>query len=98
MIATFVTFRYEGSFDEVKIRKIAEEARGKFEGMPDLRSKFFTVRPEKKEAVNVYIWENEQAAKRFFTKELLEMVTGLYGVRPTIEHAPVAAIVENRRS
>lgn len=31
-----------------------------------------------------------------FTDQLLEMVTGLYGVRPSVEFAQVAALVENR--
>jgi hypothetical protein len=64
--------------------------------MPQLRSKAFTVRPEAKSATNVYVWESEDAAKAFFTDELLERVTGLYGVRPSVELAQVAAWVENR--
>jgi hypothetical protein len=54
------------------------------------------VRPEAKSATNVYVWESEDAAKAFFTDELLERVTGLYGVRPNVELAQVAALVENR--
>jgi len=95
MIATYVTFRFESGFDPAKIRKIAEGARSKFEGMPGLRSKLFTVRPAQKEAVNVYVWDSEDAAKAFFTDKVLEMVTGLYGVRPTVEYAEVAQLVDN---
>ena len=39
MIGVFVTFRYGDSFDERAVRKIAETARVRFEGMPGLRSK-----------------------------------------------------------
>lgn len=42
MIGVIVTFRYGDNFDEQVVRKIAETARGKFEGMPGLRSKAFT--------------------------------------------------------
>ena len=46
MIGTFVTFRFQDNFDEQAVRKIAETARAKFEGMPGLRSGFH-VQPRK---------------------------------------------------
>src|SRR5215469_1632777 len=97
MIGVFVTFRYEDNFDEQAVRKIAEAARARFEGMPGLRSKAFTVNPAKREAVNFYIWDSEEAAKAFFTDAILERVTGLYGVRPSVEFVQIAALVENAR-
>ena len=98
MIGVFVTFRYGDNFDERVVRKIAETARAKFEGMPGLRSKAFTLNSGKREATNVYVWESEDAAKAFFTDELLERVTGLYGVRPLVEFVQIAALVENTRA
>lgn len=35
MIGVFVTFRYGDTFDERAVRKIAETARARFEGMQD---------------------------------------------------------------
>jgi len=98
MIGVFVTFRYADSFDEQALRKIAETARARFEGMPGLRSKAFTVNSGKHEATNFYVWDSEDAARAFFTDELLEFVTGLYGVRPSVEFVEIAALVENARS
>ena len=98
MIGVFVTFRYGDNFDERVVRNIAEAARARFEGMPGLRSKAFTLNSAKREAVNFYVWESEAAAKAFFTDELLQRVTGLYGVRPTVEFVPIAALVENGRA
>jgi heme-degrading monooxygenase HmoA len=95
MIGVFVTFRYGSDFDAVKIRKIAETARTRFEGMPGLRSKAFTISPEGREAVNVYVWDSEDAAKAFFNEELLQRVTGLYGVRPGIAFVEIASLVDN---
>ena len=37
MIGVFVTFRYGDNLDEHAVRKIAETARARFEGMPGLR-------------------------------------------------------------
>ena len=39
MIGVFVTFRYGDNFDEQAVRKIAETARVRFEGMPGLTLK-----------------------------------------------------------
>ena len=49
-------------------------------------------------AVNFYVWETEAAARAFFTPELTERVTGLYGVAPTLEFVSIAALVENPSS
>jgi heme-degrading monooxygenase HmoA len=98
MVGVFVTFHYENNFDEQAVRKIAEAARARFEGMPGLRSKAFTLNSGKREATNFYIWESEEAAKAFFTDDLLDRVTSLYGVRPTVEFVQIAALVENLRA
>ncbi len=92
-----MTFRYADNFDARAIQKIADGARARFEGMPKLRSKAFTINPARREATNFYVWESEDAARAFFTPELLERVTGLYGVAPTLEFVQVATLVENGR-
>ena len=98
MLGVFVTFRYGENFDEQAVRKIAEGARPRFEGMPGLRSKAFTVNSAKREATNFYVWDSEDAAKAFFTDALLERVTSLYGVRPSVEFVRIATLVENARA
>jgi len=95
MIGVFVTFRYGDKFDEQAVRKIAETARVRFEGMPGLRSKAFTLNSGKREAANFYVWESEDAAKAFFTDDLVERVAKLYGVRPSVEFVQVVTLVEN---
>lgn len=97
MIGVFVAFRFGNEFNEQAVRKIAEKARPTFEGMPGLRSKAFTFNAERREAINFYIWDADDAARAFFNEALLERVTGLYGVRPTIEFVQIAALVENAR-
>jgi hypothetical protein len=98
MIGVFVTFRYGDDFDGAKVRKIAETARGRFEGMTELRSKTFTVNSAAREAVNFYVWNSEPAARAFFNDELVQRVTGLYGVRPSIAFVEIAALVDNAAS
>ena len=62
-----------------------------------LRSKAFTLNSAKREAANSYVCDSEDAAKAFFSDELLERVTGLYGARPSVELVEIAALVENVR-
>ncbi len=98
MTGAIVTYRYGDNFDEQAVRKIAETARARFEGMQGLRSKAFTFSSAKREATNFYVWDSEDAAKAFFSDELLERVTGLYGVRPSVEFVQIATLVENART
>jgi hypothetical protein len=56
-------FRHGDNFDERAVRKIAETARARFEGMPGLRSKAFMLNSVKREAANFYVWDSEEAAK-----------------------------------
>ena len=98
MIAVLVHFRYESGFSETRVRQVAEAARAKFEGMPELRSKAFTIDPVNREALNFYVWESEEAAKAFFSQQLIDRVTELYGVRPTVQFVELAVLVENRAS
>jgi hypothetical protein len=98
MTAVLVTFRFESGFSEARVRQVAEAAREKFEGMPGLRSKTFTIDPASREALNFYVWESEEAAKSFFSPQILDRVTELYGVRPIVQFLNVAALVDNRAS
>lgn len=63
--------------------------------MPGLRSKTFTFDPESGTATNVYLWESEEAARAFYSPQLVERVTGLYGVAPDVRFVEIAAIVDN---
>jgi len=95
MQGVIVEFQYEDDFDRARIAGIAHEARGRFEGLPGLRQKAFTLDEQNRRATNVYLWDSEEAARGFFSDELVDRVTGLYGVRPTVTFVEVAELVEN---
>ena len=95
MQGVIVEFQYADDFDRARLEGIAHEARGRFEGLPGLRQKAFTVDEENRRAVNVYLWATEEAARGFFGDELVEFVTDLYGVRPTVTFLEVAELVDN---
>lgn len=95
MIGVSVTFQYDEDFDRTRVVSIAENARGAFEGMPGLRSKVFTIDDARQRAVNFYVWESPDAARTFFSEEMRERVTGLYGVEPTIDFVEISQLVDN---
>ena len=95
MIGVNVTFQYDGSFDRARVTGVAENARAMFEGMPGLRYKFFTFDETEARASNFYVWDSKESALEFFSDELRERVTALYGVAPTIEFVEIAEIVDN---
>lgn len=95
MVGVFVTFRYDDGVDVETVRRIAASAAGRFQGLPGLRSKAFTVDAEGGVATNFYVWDSEEAARAFFTDDLRERVTSLYGVAPTIRFVQIAELVDN---
>ncbi len=95
MVGVLVTFAYAGDFDRERIANVAAHARDTFVGMPGLRSKTFTIDESSRRALNFYVWDDEDAARAFFNDALVERVTGLYGVKPSVDFLEVAALVEN---
>ena len=95
MIGVNVSFQYNGSFDRARVIGVAASARATFEGMPGLRYKFFTLDESVGRATNFYVWDSKEAALEFFSDELREQVTQLYGVAPTIEFVDIAQTVDN---
>ena len=53
-----------------------------FEGLPGLRQKAFTLDEHNRRATNVYLWDTEEAARGFFSDELVERVTVSTGCVP----------------
>ena len=95
MIGVNVTFDFEGAFDRDRVVGVAKNARATFEGMPGVRFKFFTFDEAESRAINFYVWDDRDAAVTFFSDQLRERVTELYGVTPTIEFLEIAEIVDN---
>jgi hypothetical protein len=41
------------------------------------------------------LWDDEEKARAFFSEEVVDMVTGIYGVAPKIEYLDVLELVDN---
>jgi heme-degrading monooxygenase HmoA len=95
MQGVIVELQYGDDFDRARLEGVAREARGRFEGMPGLRQKAFTLDEESRRATNLYLWDSDEAAREFFSDEVRDLITQLYGVRPTIRFVEVAELVDN---
>ncbi|MFF9007713.1 hypothetical protein ACF087_17935 [Streptomyces goshikiensis] len=95
MIGVLVTFTQTGRFDRATLTKISGELRGPFEGMAGLRFKSFMLDEDGAQARNFYVWDDEEKGRAFFTEELIDKVTGIYGVPPKIEYLDVVGFVDN---
>lgn len=91
MMVVTVTFALGEAFDAEQLQRIAERAAPRFEGVPGLCSKTFTVDPVRRVAVNLYLWDDDAAARAFFDGALRDHVTRIYGVPPDIHFMPVVA-------
>jgi heme-degrading monooxygenase HmoA len=95
VIGVIVQFEYGDAFDRDRVETIAHGARERFEGLPGLRQKAFTVDETGRRATNVYLWESEDAARAFFDEATIERVGELYGVPPTVTYVDIAELVDN---
>ncbi|MFF6772025.1 hypothetical protein ACFY8W_00475 [Streptomyces sp. NPDC012637] len=95
MIGVLVTFTQTEKFDPSALAKIVDELRGPFEGMAGLRFKSFMLDEDGVRARNFYVWDDEQKTRSFFTAELVDMVTEVYGVPPKIEYLDIVGFVDN---
>ena len=84
MVEVLLTFRFGPEFDEVRIRQVAEGAQAEPNATPGLRSKELMIDATNQGAVHLYAWDSEDAAREFFTPDRLELITALYGVRPSV--------------
>ena len=87
--------RLHGNFDRSRLVEVAKNAGKMFEGLWGLRFKAFTLDEKQQRAMNFYVWDSQEAAEAFFTDELRERVTGLYGVAPTVSFLEIAELVDN---
>lgn len=84
MVEVLLTFRFGPEFDEARIRQVAEGAQAEPNGTPGLRSKELMIDATNQGAVHLYAWDSEASAREFFTPDRIELITALYGVRPTV--------------
>jgi hypothetical protein len=95
MIGVMVTIPLGDNYDAEALRKAAVGSRARFEGMAGLVSKTYLLDPVRREARNLYVWQNEDVARSFFTTETLAHIAKVYGATPKLDIVEIAAQVVN---
>jgi heme-degrading monooxygenase HmoA len=95
MIGVIVTVGPSDQLDHARAAAFAEKAAPMFEGMAGLRSKVFMWDEDFSTVTNVYVWESEDAARAFFTPDLVARVTDAYGAEPRVRFTEISALVDN---
>ncbi|MFJ7159469.1 hypothetical protein ACIQUQ_31590 [Streptomyces sp. NPDC101118] len=90
-----MTFTRTEKFDRSNLAEIAAELRTPFEGMAGLRFKSFMLDEDGTRARNFYVWDDEGKGRAFFTEEIVQKVTGVYGAPPEVEFLDVVGFVDN---
>jgi hypothetical protein len=85
MVEVLLTFLFGPEFDEGRLRQVAEAAQGESNATPGLHSKELMIDAANHGAVHLYVWDSEDTAREFFTPDRVELITALYGVRPSIQ-------------
>ncbi|MES2957468.1 MAG: hypothetical protein V4792_04720 [Pseudomonadota bacterium] len=97
MVEVLLTFLFGAEFDEARIRQVSETGQGEAKTTPGLRSKRLMIDRANCGAVLLYLWDSEDTARDFFSLDRVELITALYGVRPTIQfNSQVKTIVVPR--
>ena len=63
--------------------------------MAGVRLKSFMFDEDGGRARNFYVWDDEEKARAFFTEEIIDKVTGIYGAPPKIEYLDIVGFVDN---
>lgn len=95
MIGVIVSVGPSDELDHARATAFAEKAAPMFEGMAGLRSKVFMWDDDSSTVTNVYVWESEEAARAFFTPELVSHVTEAYGAEPRVRFTEISALIDN---
>jgi heme-degrading monooxygenase HmoA len=95
MIGVIVSLGPSDQLDHARATAFAEKAAPMFEGMAGLRSKVFMWDVESSTVTNVYVWDSEEAARAFFTPELVTHVTESYGAEPRVRFTEISALIDN---
>ena len=95
MITVITRFTVPAALNAAQMQAGFVQVAPVFRNVPGLIHKQFLLSPDGRTAGGVYLWENEETARRFMEQRVAPMIREKFQVEPTIEffHSPV--IVEN---
>lgn len=95
MITVITRFAVPGGTDAALMRAAFAQAAPAFRNVPGLIRKQFLLSADGHTAGGVYLWEGEDAARRFMQEHVAPMIRASFRVEPTIEFYDSPVLVEN---
>jgi hypothetical protein len=91
MITVITRFAVPATLNATQMQASFTQAAPAFRDVPGLIRKQFLLSPDGRTAGGVYLWEDEQTARRFMQQRVVPMIREKFQVEPTIEfyHSPV---------
>jgi hypothetical protein len=95
MITVITRFAVPATLNVSQMQAAITQVAPAFRNVPGLVRKQFLLSPDGRTAGGIYLWDDEETARRFMQQRVAPMIREKFQVEPTIEfyHSPV--IVEN---
>jgi hypothetical protein len=95
MITVITRFAVPSSMDASQMRTAFAQVAPAFRNVPGLTRKQFLLSADGRTAGGVYLWDEEEAARRFMQQRVAPMIREKFRVEPTIEFYHTPVLVEN---
>lgn len=95
MITALVQFRLRDPISLERAREAFSKSAPKYEGVPGLLRKYFTVAEDGCALGGVYLWRSKEDAERFYSDAWKTSILEKYGSLPSIAYFHSPVIVEN---
>ncbi len=95
MITAIVQFKLPQAITVEKGREIFSATAQKYQEIPGLIRKYYTLSRDGGMAGGVYLWDSQEAAERLYTEEWKNFIRERYGAEPSVIYFESPVVVDN---
>ncbi|MEZ4521678.1 MAG: hypothetical protein R3A46_08590 [Thermomicrobiales bacterium] len=95
MIAALITFDVETPLSLEEATEKFESTAPNYRGLAHLISKSYIRSQDGGTVGGFYVWDSREAAEEMYAGEWEDKVTGVYGVKPTLQYFDVPVLIQN---
>ena len=95
MITAIVRFKLPASIDAARAAELFRGSVPKYRSLAGLVRKYYLYDAESHTGGGCYLWENREAAERFYNAEWRRLITENYGSPPELSFFETPVIIDN---
>ena len=95
MITTITEFRLPNPITREEAREIFLSTAPKYQGVPGLVRKCYTLSQDGSVVGGIYLWESRAQAEAMYTEKWREFVQEKYGSNPSVTYLDTPVVVDN---